>query len=124
MLVRTAAQLRRGARRPTPSPTTGVDPKTLHVTFLAARPGRQQVARARGGRPGSSATTGSSGRPTDVYLHCPGGYGETKLNNTYLERRLGVTATTRNWRTVTTLADWPPRPGERVAESDQAARSR
>ena len=42
---------------------------------------------------------------THVYLHCPGGYGETKLNNTYLERRLGVRATTRNWRTVSALAE-------------------
>ena len=42
---------------------------------------------------------------SEVYLHCPGGYGETTLNNAYLERRLGVMATTRNWRTVDTLAE-------------------
>ena len=36
----------------------------------------------------------------EVFLHCPGGYAETKLNNAYLERQLGTTATTRNWRTV------------------------
>ena len=40
----------------------------------------------------------------EAYLHCPGGYGQTKLNNAFLERRLGCAATTRNWRTVTTLA--------------------
>ena len=39
-----------------------------------------------------------------VYLDIPGGYGETKLTNALFERKLGVTATTRNWRTVTTLA--------------------
>jgi uncharacterized protein (DUF1697 family) len=44
-------------------------------------------------------------RGSEVFLHCPGGYGETKLSNTYLERRLGVTATTRNWRSVTALAE-------------------
>jgi uncharacterized protein (DUF1697 family) len=27
------------------------------------------------------------------------------LNNAYLERRLGVVATTRNWRTVVTLGE-------------------
>ncbi|TAM38706.1 MAG: DUF1697 domain-containing protein, partial [Burkholderiaceae bacterium] len=36
-------------------------------------------------------------------LHCPHGYGKTKLNNSYFERALGVTATTRNWRTVLAL---------------------
>ena len=35
-----------------------------------------------------------------VYLYCPNGYGRSKLNNTFLERKLGVSATTRNWRSV------------------------
>jgi uncharacterized protein (DUF1697 family) len=39
-----------------------------------------------------------------AYLYCPNGYGRTKLNNTFFEKKLGVGATTRNWRTVTTLA--------------------
>ena len=38
-----------------------------------------------------------------VLLHCPHGYGKTKLNNSYFERALGVCATTRNWRTVRML---------------------
>ncbi len=40
-----------------------------------------------------------------VYLKLPQGYGRTKLNNAYFERRLGVAATTRNWRTVRALAE-------------------
>jgi uncharacterized protein (DUF1697 family) len=42
---------------------------------------------------------------TTVYLHLPNGYGRTKLNIAFFERRLGVAATTRNWKTVTTLLD-------------------
>ena len=38
-----------------------------------------------------------------VLLHCPHGYGRTKLNNGYFEKVLGVAATTRNWRTVLAL---------------------
>jgi uncharacterized protein (DUF1697 family) len=38
-----------------------------------------------------------------VLLHCPHGYGKTKLSNSYFERALGVLATTRNWRTVLAL---------------------
>ena len=41
----------------------------------------------------------------EVYLHCPGGYGRTKLTNDFFERRFGTTATTRNWRTVLALAE-------------------
>ncbi|WP_114973181.1 DUF1697 domain-containing protein [Rhodoferax ferrireducens] len=38
-----------------------------------------------------------------ILLHCPHGYGRTKLNNSFFERALGVPATTRNWRTVLAL---------------------
>src|ERR1700740_1199955 len=38
-----------------------------------------------------------------VYLFCPNGYGNTKLNNTFFENKLKVTATTRNWKTINEL---------------------
>lgn len=37
---------------------------------------------------------------SEIYLHCPLGYGITKLTNSYLEKITGVTCTTRNWRTI------------------------
>ena len=86
-----------------------VDPRTVHVTFFPAPP---QAARRRE-LDRVAAETGPGGRfgddrfvvaGSDVFLHCPGGYGETKLNNAYFERATGGVATTRNWRTVTTLA--------------------
>ena len=40
-----------------------------------------------------------------ILLHCPHGYGRTKLNNTWFERALKVRATTRNWRTVLALRE-------------------
>ena len=40
-----------------------------------------------------------------VYLKLPHGYGRTKLNNSWFERKLGTAATTRNWRTVLALTD-------------------
>lgn len=40
-----------------------------------------------------------------VLLHCPHGYGRTKLNNTYFEKALGVKATTRNWKSVMALRE-------------------
>ena len=40
-----------------------------------------------------------------AYLHLPHGYGRSKLSNAYFERALRTAATTRNWRTVTTLVE-------------------
>lgn len=40
-----------------------------------------------------------------VYLYCLGGYGSTKLNNNLFERKLKVTATSRNWRTTNKLLE-------------------
>jgi uncharacterized protein (DUF1697 family) len=41
----------------------------------------------------------------DIFLYCPDGYGRAKLNNNFLEKKLGVTATTRNWRTISNLIE-------------------
>ena len=42
-------------------------------------------------------------RGAEAFLWCPDGAGDTQLTNSFLEKRLGVTATTRNWNTVTKL---------------------
>jgi uncharacterized protein (DUF1697 family) len=38
-----------------------------------------------------------------IYIYCPGGYGRTKLNNSFFERKLKVIATTRNFQTIHTM---------------------
>ncbi|WP_381559732.1 DUF1697 domain-containing protein [Streptomyces eurythermus] len=76
------------------------DPTGLHVTFLAETPAPGQAAALRT-PPGETAEFTLLG--DEIHLHVPGGYGRTKLNNAFIERRLGITATTRNWRTVKAL---------------------
>lgn len=44
-------------------------------------------------------------RGKEIYLYCPNGYGNTKLNNTILEKKLKVAATTRNWKTMNKLLE-------------------
>jgi len=39
----------------------------------------------------------------EIFLFCPGGYGKTKLSNTFFEKKLDVVSTTRNWKTVNAL---------------------
>jgi uncharacterized protein (DUF1697 family) len=41
----------------------------------------------------------------DLVLHFPDGYSNARLTGSELEKRLGVVATVRNWRTVLKLAD-------------------
>jgi uncharacterized protein (DUF1697 family) len=38
-----------------------------------------------------------------VYLFSPNGYGKAKMNNNFFEKKLNVSATTRNFKTVQTL---------------------
>jgi uncharacterized protein (DUF1697 family) len=77
------------------------DPTKLHVTFLGAAP---KAAAASIEPPAGAGRDSFDVVGREVYLHCPGGYGTTKLTNDFFERRLATTATTRNWRTVLALA--------------------
>jgi uncharacterized protein (DUF1697 family) len=101
VLVRTGADLERIVAN-NPFLGRNVDPTKLHLTFLAEAPESARVARleAPGGEPDEFFLAGR-----EIYLHCPNGYGRTKLNNAYFERRLALVATTRNWKTVTTLSN-------------------
>jgi uncharacterized protein (DUF1697 family) len=103
VVARSARQMRKVAAG-NPMVDAGEDPTKLHVTFLARRP---TADRLRG--LSSSKVASRQDRfevvGAEVFLACPSGYGSTSYDNAFFERNLGTTATTRNWRTVCTLAD-------------------
>lgn len=76
------------------------DTSFLHVTFLADQPKEFDKGAIE-----EKKQTGEELRFTKnaVYLYCPTGYGKTKLNNNFLESKLKVKATTRNWKTTIEL---------------------
>jgi len=39
----------------------------------------------------------------EIFLSCPDGYGRSKLSNNFFEKKLGVVATSRNWKSVLAL---------------------
>lgn len=39
----------------------------------------------------------------NVYLYCPNGFGRTKLSNNFIEKKLNIIATSRNWKSVNKL---------------------
>jgi len=102
VLVRTQAQLKRIIDANPFLKETGVDPKKLHVTFLAGERSKPGLAALGDVRSGADRWQAAG---DVIYLHCPGGYGRTKLNNTAIERLLSTRATTRNWNTVKALND-------------------
>lgn len=78
----------------------GIDLSKLHVTFLSDLPAKSSLPRIDrlNGAPDQFRVVGR-----EVYLHCPDGYGRTKLSNNAIEKALSVQATTRNWNTVRML---------------------
>lgn len=39
----------------------------------------------------------------EIFVYCPNGFGKTKLYTNFFEKKIGVTGTARNWKTVTTI---------------------
>lgn len=77
-----------------------IDTAFLHVTFLAETPlemDEESILAKK--HPAEQIALA----PNAVYLYCPNGYGRTKLNNNFLEKKLKVQATTRNWKTTIEL---------------------
>jgi uncharacterized protein (DUF1697 family) len=77
------------------------NPASVHLFFLAERPPKPdlkslEALKAAGERFALKGRT--------FYLHTPDGFGRSKLASR-AERLLGVEATARNWRTVTTLLE-------------------
>lgn len=102
VLVLTGPDLDRIVRSNPLHPERGDGETLFHATFLfrpVAESAFRKIAIPAG--PGEKAAWGGD----VIYLHCPNGYGRTKLNNTFFERSLGLPATTRNWRTVKALRD-------------------
>jgi uncharacterized protein (DUF1697 family) len=79
---------------------SGVAPSELHVTFLSELPEKASLHKLAALEAGPDRYRALG---TEIFLHCPNGYGRTKLSNTALEKVLGVRGTTRNWKTVTAL---------------------
>jgi uncharacterized protein (DUF1697 family) len=83
------------------------DPEKLHVTFLSDRPSEPALSNlplpADPKRSGAGNSDEFLVSEKEIYLFCPNGYSRTKFSNSFFERKLGVSATTRNWKTVNAL---------------------
>ena len=78
------------------------DPKQLYFTFLETQPIKELVEKIK-------TFDFSPDRfivfNHIIYVNCPNGYGKTKINNQFFEKKLKVNATTRNLNTVKKLLE-------------------
>src|SRR5262249_40363807 len=99
VLIRTRAELAEVVRR---NPLQGIaaDPKRYLVSFLAKKPPSELVRKLA-----DSATSEERlvGFGRELYSWHPGGIGRSRLWTLLAGQSLGITATARNWNTVTKL---------------------
>jgi len=96
--LRTKAELKRAVKA---NPFADADLKTVHVGFMAAKPSAAEV---RGLDADQFVPEEFAIKGRDLYLHLPSGMGRGKLF-VYLDRKLTVPITVRNWNTVLKLVE-------------------
>jgi uncharacterized protein (DUF1697 family) len=77
------------------------DVSKLHVTFLSDLPNGELVKQFSEFDFGTDEYLIEN---SAIYIHCPiNGYGNSKISNQFIENKLKLNATTRNWKTITQL---------------------
>ncbi len=101
------------ARNPFPKEAER-DPSHLVVMFLKSAVNLKNVSAAQAAITGRE-TIRASGR--QVYVVYPDGIGRSRVTNVFLEGKLGIRGTARNWNTVLKLAALADECGERGSKS-------
>jgi uncharacterized protein (DUF1697 family) len=101
VLVRTRLELE-GVIAANPLLPVASNPARLLVTFLSDHPDPDALGELV---PADFDPDVFAVGDREIYLWCPEGVNATKLGNSFWEKRFGVVATARNWRTVTRLLE-------------------
>ena len=73
---------------------------TISVTLLEATPTQSAISTLQSYVKAPDLLTVHE---SNVYLYTPNGYGKTKLSNNFIEKKLALKATTRNWKSILKL---------------------
>ncbi len=102
VILRTVDELRKVvAANPMPEEAQRA-PSGFIVVFLAEKP---SAAAMKSLRDAYSGPEKMHLHGAELYIEYGAGMGQSKLTNVLIERKLGVTATARNWNTVTKLLE-------------------
>jgi uncharacterized protein (DUF1697 family) len=79
---------------------TDFNPAKMAVIFLHSEPSDTQVLKVANidYPPDKFRIIGK-----EIFIYCPNGFGRTKLYTNFFEKKMGVTGTARNWKTITTI---------------------
>ncbi len=99
VVIRTAGELASVQGR-NPLPGEPENPSRFFVAFLSAVPEPKRVSEIAAQSFGADRIWVSG---SEAFLWCPAGAADTLLTNSVIEKRLGVSATSRNWNTVNKL---------------------
>jgi uncharacterized protein (DUF1697 family) len=100
-LIRTAKEWKEVVARNPFRKEAERDPGHLLVMFLKSATNLKDVKAVQAAIAGPEIIS-ADGR--QVYIVYPAGIGRSRLSNTFLERKLGIRGTARNWNTVMKLA--------------------
>ena len=79
-----------------------VDENRLYVTYLFDSPLKENIEKLI---ETSYLPDKIAFKNKTIYLYCPNGYARTKYTNTFIENKLKLIATTRNWKTSNKLVE-------------------
>ena len=80
----------------------GIELSKVHVTFLDREADPEKAEKLLSYKyPPDEIMIGAR----SVYVYCPDGYGRTKYDNTFIEKKLAANATSRNWNTCLKLLE-------------------
>lgn len=102
VMIRTSEELKKLRSANPYLPEPGFDPSMMAVIFLHGEVTEKQIEKMR-----------KINYPPDkyqisdreIFTYCPDGFGKTKLYTNFFEKKMGVTGTARNWKTVVTLLE-------------------
>jgi uncharacterized protein (DUF1697 family) len=100
VFLRTAKEMAEVVKRNPLPKDSAIDQSKLHVTFLADAAPKSAADLLQPLAAGPEQIRVIS---REIYLYCPLGYGQSKISNNAIEKKLSLGATTRNWRTTQTL---------------------
>lgn len=100
VIIRTMAEMETTIKNNPFLITKGIELDKLHVTYLSEALTVESIKKIKeyNFEPDTFHII-----EKEIYIHCPNGYGRTKLTNTFFEKKLNVCATTRNWKTSNEL---------------------
>jgi uncharacterized protein (DUF1697 family) len=101
VLIRTLAELEMLVERG-PELSGSADPRKLHVMFLSGVPDAKTQAVLTQAHKGPELL---EIRGPEVYLYYPDGAGRSKLSGAFIEAKLNLAGTARNWNTIMKLIE-------------------